>query len=79
MWHDTFLSRPSVLGPRDCTKSSSTRLGSAAVYSASIAASDQEEYGVGSTVSLGVDATLARAAAYRKREYYFSTFIVKYS
>jgi hypothetical protein len=43
-----------------------------------MAASDQEGYGVGSTVSLGVDATLARAATYRKCEYFSSTFIVEY-
>jgi hypothetical protein len=32
----------------------------------------------GSTVTLGVDATLACAVAYRKREDYFWTFVVEY-
>jgi hypothetical protein len=35
-------------------------------------------FGCGSTVSFGVDATFARAVAYRKREDCFSTFIVEY-
>jgi hypothetical protein len=43
-----------------------------------MAASDQEERGVGSTISFGVNTTLARAAAYRKREDCFSTFILEY-
>ena len=64
VWRDTFPSGHSASGQRNCTKSSSTRLGSAAVVLLVCLASDQEERGVKHAVGRSTDGVYLPTASF---------------